>query len=81
MRPGGQVECGLGVSGRLIKADESAVCTINRHLLVCQASIGGWKPDTREGCPYISFDHMKLDGLLLRAGIVLKSQDIDSQGK
>ena len=26
-----------------------------------QASIGGWKPDTREGCPYISFGHMKFD--------------------
>jgi len=25
-----------------IKADQSAVCAINRHLLLCQASIGGW---------------------------------------
>jgi len=46
-----------------------------RTLLVRQTSIGGWKPDTREGCPYISFDHMKLDGVLHMSGLFVKTHN------
>jgi len=33
-------------------------------VLVRQASIGGCEPGIREGCPYISSDHMKFDELV-----------------
>ncbi len=32
----------IRISGNPLRADESAVCMINRHLLLCQTSIGGW---------------------------------------
>jgi hypothetical protein len=38
--------------------------TINRRLLVCQASIECWEQETRQGSPYMPCSQMELDILL-----------------
>jgi hydrogenase maturation protein HypF len=49
-------------------ADESAVGTINRPLLLCQASIDDGEQDIRKGYPYISRSRIKFDRVLRMTG-------------
>jgi hypothetical protein len=47
----------IGIAEDPLRADQSAVGTVNRPLLLYQSSVDEWDPGDRKGRPYISASH------------------------